>query len=116
MKRFFAVMTVGVLALGAVVALVSAAGAASSGGSAAPVNVINPTTSPVPVAGTVNVGNFPATAPVTTALLLDTTLGGSAATTATVAVASYKTVRMYLGRVYGVGCDFGGTITVALRD
>jgi hypothetical protein len=117
MKRLVAVTTVGVLALGGVVALVSTAGAAGSGGNAAPVVVTNAATSPVPVAGTVNVGNFPAAAPVTTALLLDTTLGGTAGSqTAAVDVSRFKTVRMYLGRVYGTGCDFGGTITVALRD
>jgi len=114
MKRLLAVTTVTVLSLAGVVTWVSTAGAANSG-NAAPVTVVNPTTSPVPVAGTVNVGNFPAAA--ATTLLLDTTLGGSnPTTTAPIPVAGYKTVRMYLGRVYGTGCDFGGNITVALRD
>lgn len=91
--------------------------AASGGGNAAPVLVTNSTASPVPVAGTVNVGNFPAAPTTATVQLLDTSFGGGGSTSATVDASSYKTVRLYLGRIFGTGCDFStSTITVALTD
>jgi hypothetical protein len=95
--------------------VVQAAG--SGGGSAAPVVVTNSTASPVPVAGTVNVGNFPAAPTPTTVQLLDTSFGGGGSTSATMDVSSYKTVRLYLGRIFGTGCDYSTSIiTVALTD
>jgi hypothetical protein len=98
-----------------VVAFAGVAGAAGSGSNAAPVLVTNPTTAPVPVAGSVSVSNPPA-AP-STVQLLDTSFGGGNATSATVPVAGFKTVRLYLGRVFGEGCPYDSSVlTVALTD
>ena len=114
-RKSTTVLAVGVLAFVGALGLVGVAGAAGQGSNAAPVLVTNLASSPVPVAGTVNVGNLPA-APTTT-LLLDTTFGGSGPTSATVAVDAYKTVRLYLSRAFGEGCPFDTSVlTVSLRD
>src|SRR5205085_7774466 len=78
------------------------------------VRVVNPTSSPVPIAGTVSVGSLPAT---TTATLFDGTLGGGGATSTTVNVAGSKTVRLFIGRIFGSGCDFSSsTVDVQVVD